>query len=161
MESLHQLVANKKREEEIRKKNEIGKRRIESLNGLNSQTSSFLNVKEQLKGTIEAVKNILDPKIIETEYESLLSHHDIMNTEVLSDAYDKLTKGIDRVHLRLFNDYVNLLLLSKHKSVLTSIKKNKPVVTFSEELKFLEITLVEKIILVEQEIKRQLQIKNQ
>ena len=56
MESLHQLVANKKREEEIRKKNEIGKRRIESLNGLNSQTSSFLNVKEQLKGTIEAVK---------------------------------------------------------------------------------------------------------
>ena len=84
-----------------------------------------------------------------------------MNTEVLSDAYDKLTKGIDRVHLRLFNDYVNLLLLSKHKSVLTSIKKNKPVVTFSEELKFLEITLVEQIILVEQEIKRQLQIKNQ
>ena len=73
-----------------------------------------------------------------------------MNTEVLSDAYDKLTKGIDRVHLRLFNDYVNLLLLSKHKSVLTSIKKNKPVVTFSEE-----------ITLVEQEIKRQLQIKNQ
>ena len=150
MESLHQLVANKKREEEIRKKNEIGKRRIESLNGLNSQTSSFLNVKEQLKGTIEAVKNILDPKIIETEYESILSHHDIMNTEVLSDVYDKLTKGIDRVHLRLFNDYVNLLLLSKHKSVLTSIKKNKPVVTFSEE-----------ITLVEQEIKRQLQIKNQ
>ena len=151
MESLHQMVANKKREDEIRKKNETAKRRIESLNGLNAQTSSFLNVKEQLKGTIEAVKNILDPKIIETEYESLLSHHDIMNTDVLSDVYDKLTKGIDRVHLRLFNDYINLLLLSKHKSVLTNIKKNnKPVVTFSEE-----------ITLVEQEIKRQLQIKNQ
>jgi hypothetical protein len=151
MESLHQMVANKKREDEIRKKNEIGKRRIESLNGLNSQTSSFLNVKEQLKGTIQAVKNILDPKIIETEYQSLLSHHDIMNTDVLSDAYDKITKGIDRVHLRLFNDYVNLLLLSKHKSVLTNIQKNKKsVVTFSEE-----------ITLVEQEIKRQLQIKNQ
>jgi hypothetical protein len=151
MESLHQMVANKKREDEIRKKNEIGKRRIESLNGLNSQTSSFLNVKEQLKGTIQAVKNILDPKIIETEYQSLLSHHDIMNTDVLSDVYDKLTKGIDRVHLRLFNDYVNLLLLSKHKSVLMNIQKNKKsVVTFSEE-----------ITLVEQEIKRQLQIKNQ
>ena len=151
MESLHQMVANKKREEQIRKKNEIGKRRIESLNGLNSQTSSFLNVKEQLKGTIQAVKNILDPKIIETEYQSLLSHHDIMNTDVLSDAYDKLTKGIDRVHLRLFNDYVNLLLLSKHKSVLMNVQKNKKsVVTFSEE-----------ITLVEQEIKRQLQIKNQ
>jgi hypothetical protein len=151
MESLHQMVANKKREEQIRKKNEIGKKRIEVLNGLNAQTSSFLNVKEQLKGTIQAVKNILDPKIIETEYQSLLSHHDIMNTDVLSDAYDKITKGIDRVHLRLFNDYVNLLLLSKHKSVLTNIQKNKKsVVTFSEE-----------ITLVEQEIKRQLQIKNQ
>ena len=151
MESLHQMVANKKREEQIRKKNEIGKKRIEVLNGLNAQTSSFLNVKEQLKGTIQAVKNILDPKIIETEYQSLLSHHDIMNTDVLSDAYDKLTKGIDRVHLRLFNDYVNLLLLSKHKSVLMNIQKNKKsVVTFSEE-----------ITLVEQEIKRQLQIKNQ
>jgi hypothetical protein len=151
MESLHQMVANKKREDEIRKKNETAKRRIESLNGLNAQTSSFLNVKEQLKGTIQAVKNILDPKIIETEYQSLLSHHDIMNTDVLSDVYDKLTKGIDRVHLRLFNDYVNLLLLSKHKSVLTNVQKNKKsVVTFSEE-----------ITLVEQEIKRQLQIKNQ
>jgi len=151
MESLHQMVANKKREEQIRKKNEIGKKRIEVINGLNAQTSSFLNVKEQLKGTIQAVKNILDPKIIETEYQSLLSHHDIMNTDVLSDAYDKLTKGIDRVHLRLFNDYVNLLLLSKHKSVLMNIQKNKKsVVTFSEE-----------ITLVEQEIKRQLQIKNQ
>jgi hypothetical protein len=74
-----------------------------------------------------------------------------MNTDVLSDAYDKLTKGIDRVHLRLFNDYVNLLLLSKHKSVLMNIQRNKKsVVTFSEE-----------ITLVEQEIKRQLQIKNQ
>ena len=45
MESLHQMVANKKREDEIRKKNETAKRRIESLNGLNAQTSSFLNVK--------------------------------------------------------------------------------------------------------------------
>jgi hypothetical protein len=93
-----------------------------------------LNIKEELKGTIKAVSSILDPKYAEEEFTSLMEYHDLVVTNDLRDLYNHFTNSIDPTKKRLFNRFVELLLLKKHNAILKQIeKKGKPVVMFSEE----------------------------
>jgi hypothetical protein len=132
--TMLQQLQEKQLQEELIKKNQNGKARLEALSGISSKTNSFLNIKEELKGTIKAVSSILDPKYAEEEFTSLMGHHDLVVTNDLRDLYNHFTNSIDPTKKRLFNRFVELLLLKKHNAILKQIeKKGKPVVMFSEE----------------------------
>ena len=132
--TMLQQLQEKQLQEELIKKNQSGKARLEALSGVSSKTNSFLNIKEELKGTIKAVSSILDPKYAEEEFTSLMEHHDLVVTNDLRDLYNHFTNSIDPTKKRLFNRFVELLLLKKHNAILKQIeKKGKPVVMFSEE----------------------------
>jgi len=132
--TMLQQLQEKQLQEELIKKNQSGKARLEALSGISSKTNSFLNIKEELKGTIKAVSSILDPKYAEEEFTSLMEYHDLVVTNDLRDLYNHFTNSIDPTKKRLFNRFVELLLLKKHNAILKQIeKKGKPVVMFSEE----------------------------
>jgi hypothetical protein len=132
--TILQQLQEKQLQEKLIKKNQSGKARLEVLSGISSKTNSFLNIKEELKGTIKAVSSILDPKYAEEEFTSLMEHHDLVVTNDLRDLYNHFTNSIDPTKKRLFNRFVELLLLKKHNAILKQIeKKGKPVVMFSEE----------------------------
>jgi hypothetical protein len=132
--TLHQMVAEKQRENAIKKQNEQAKIRIQELSGVSSKTSSFMNVQEELKGTIKAVTSILDPKYSEQEFSDLLTHHDLAITNDLRNLYSNFLDNLDPVKKRMFNRFLELLLLKKHNSLLKQIeRKGKPTVMFHEE----------------------------
>ena len=132
--TMLQQLQEKQLQEELIKKNQSGKARLEALSGISSKTNSFLNIKEELKGTIKAVSSILDPKYAEEEFTSLMEYHDLVVTNDLRDLYNHFTNSIDPTKKRLFNRFVELLLLKKHNAIVKQIeKKGKPVVMFSEE----------------------------
>ena len=132
--TMLQQLQEKQLQEELIKKNQSGKARLEALSGISSKTNSFLNIKEELKGTIKAVSSILDPKYAEEEFTSLMEHHDLVVTNDLRDLYNHFTNSIDPTKKRLFNRFVELLLLKKHNAILKQIeRKGKPVVMFNEE----------------------------
>lgn len=143
--SLHQQLDEKNKQEKRAKLNEASKNRLQELSGVSSKTSSFLNVKEELKGTIKAVSAILDPKYSEQEFGDLMTHHDLAITNDLKDLYNQFTDSIDPTKKRLFNRFVELLLLKKHNALLRQFeKKGKPVVTFQEE-KQLELIIKDEL----------------
>lgn len=143
--SLHQMVFEKQRQREIQKKNEQAKLRLQELSGVSSKTSSFMNVKEELKGTIKAVTAILDPKYAEQEFGELMTHHDIPITNELKDLYNHFTDSIDPTKKRMFNRFIELLLMKKHNAYSRAIeKKGKPIVTFQEE-KQLELIIKDEL----------------
>jgi ribosomal protein L29 len=132
--TLHQMVAEKKRQDATNKKNEQAKLRIQELSGHSSKTSSFMNVKEELKGTIKAVSSILDPKYSEEEFNDLVSHHDIPITNDLMYMYSHFLTNLDPTKKRMFNRFLEILLMKKHNTLLKQIeKKGKPTVMFHEE----------------------------
>lgn len=132
--SLHQQLDEKNKQEKRAKLNEASKNRLQELSGVSSKTSSFLNVKEELKGTIKAVTAILDPKYAEQEFGELMTHHDIAITNDLKDLYSNFTGSIDPTKKRMFNRFLELLLMKKHNAYSRAIeKKGKPIVTFQEE----------------------------
>jgi len=132
--TILQQLQEKQLQEKLIKKNQSGKARLEALSGISSKTNSFLNIKEELKGTIKAVSSILDPKYAEEEFTSLMEYHDLVVTNDLRDLYNHFTNSIDPTKKRLFNRFVELLLLKKHNAIVKQIeKKGKPVVMFSEE----------------------------
>ena len=139
------MVAEKQRQEAIRKQNEKAKLRLQELSGVSSKTSSFMNVKEELKGTIKAVTSILDPKYSEQEFGELMTHHDIPITNDLKDLYNHFIDSIDPTKKRVFNRFVELLLMKKHNAYSRQIeKKGKPIVTFQEE-KQLELIIKDEL----------------
>jgi hypothetical protein len=53
---------------------------------------------------------------------------------LLKDLYNHFTNSIDPTKKRLFNRFVELLLMKKHNAILKQIeKKEKPIVMFGEE----------------------------
>jgi hypothetical protein len=144
-QSLHQQVAEKLRTEKLAKQNEAGKIRLQELSGVSSKTSSFLNVKEELKGTIKAVSAILDPKYSEQEFDNLMTHHDLAITNDIKDLYSHFIENIDPVKKRMFNRFLELLLLKKHNALLKQVeRKGKPAVMFHEE-KQLELIIKDEL----------------
>jgi len=139
---VHESLAKKKREEELKKKNNNAKLRIQEI-ASGSKTQWSGNLVYDLKGVNEAVKAILDPKLTHDEYEELLTHHDIIPNEVLKSTHYKLISVIDDHYKRLFNKYIELLLLKKEEGMLRSKRKiETPVVTFHEEIKSLTEELI-------------------
>jgi hypothetical protein len=139
---VHESLAKKKREEELKKKNNNAKLRIQEI-ASGSKTQWSGNLVYDLKGVNEAVKAILDPKLTHDEYEELLTHHDIIPNEVLKSTHYKLIGVIDDHYKRLFNKYIELLLLKKEEGMLRSKRKiESPVVTFHEEIKSLTEELI-------------------
>lgn len=136
-----QQLQEKQLQEELIKKNQSGKARLEALSGISSKTNSFLNIKEELKGTIKAVSAILDPKYSEEEFADLMTHHDLAITNDIKDLYNHFTKSIDPIKKRMFNRFVELLLLKKHNSILRQIDKNKKPVVYFDEEKQLELII--------------------
>ena len=139
---VHESLAKKKREDELKKKNNNAKLRIQEI-ASGSKTQWSGNIVYDLKGVNEAVKAILDPKLTHDEYEELLTHHDIIPNEVLKSTHYKLISVIDDHYKRLFNKYIELLLLKKEEGMLRSKRKiETPVITFHEEIKSLTEELV-------------------
>lgn len=137
MESLHALVLQERRKRELAEKNIAAKRRLQEITS-GSKTQWSGNLTQDLKGVNEAVKEILNPKLTHQEYEELLSHHDIIPNEVLKSTHYKLIGAIDPHYQRMFNKYIELLLLKKEEGMLRSKRKiQKPVVKFHEEIKSL------------------------
>lgn len=135
MESLHALVLQERRKRELAEKNIAAKRRLQEI-ASGSKTQWSGNLTQDLKGVNEAVKSILDPKLTNDEYEELLSHHDIIPNEVLKSTHYKLIGAIDPYFQRMFNKYIELLLLKKEEGMLRSKRKiETPVVKFHEEIK--------------------------
>lgn len=140
-----QQLQEKQLQEELIKKNQSGKARLEALSGISSKTNSFLNIKEELKGTIKAVSAILDPKYAEQEFGELMTHHDMPITNDLKDLYSHFTDSIDPTKKRMFNRFIELLLMKKHNAYSRQIeKKGKPIVTFQEE-KQLELIIKDEL----------------
>ena len=139
---VHESLAKKKREDELKKKNNNAKLRIQEI-ASGSKTQWSGNLVYDLKGVNEAVKAILDPKLTHDEYEELLTHHDIIPNEVLKSTHYKLISVIDDHYKRLFNKYIELLLLKKEEGMLRSKRKiETPIVTFHEEIKSLTEELI-------------------
>ena len=139
---VHESLAKKKREDELKKKNNNAKLRIQEI-ASGSKTQWSGNIVYDLKGVNEAVKAILDPKLTHDEYEELLTHHDIIPNEVLKSTHYKLISVIDDHYKRLFNKYIELLLLKKEEGMLRSKRKiETPVVMFHEEIKSLTEELI-------------------
>ena len=139
---VHESLAKKKREDELKKKNNNAKLRIQEI-ASGSKTQWSGNIVYDLKGVNEAVKAILDPKLTHDEYEELLTHHDIIPNEVLKSTHYKLISVIDDHYKRLFNKYIELLLLKKEEGMLRSKRKiETPVIIFHEEIKSLTEELI-------------------
>jgi len=137
--TILQQLQEKKRQDELEKRNQSSKERIQQLSSPPDQTSSWLNVKEELKGTIKSVKAILDPKYSEQEFRELLSHHDLVVTNELITLYSNFVDSIDPVKKRAFNNFLEILLLKKHNTIVKQIeRKDKPTVMFHEQEKQLE-----------------------
>ena len=134
---LHELVTNERRKKERQQRNQNSKARLQEIASGN-QTQWSGNLIYDLKGVNEAVKAILDPKLTHDEYEELLTQHDIIPNEVLKSTHYKLISVIDDHYKRLFNKYIELLLLKKEEGMLRSKRKiETPVITFHEEIKSL------------------------
>ena len=142
MDNLYAQVLEQKRQKELQERNLNAKRRLQEIASSN-QTQWSGNLVYDLKGVNEAVKAILDPKLTHDEYEELLTHHDIIPNEVLKSTHYKLISVIDDHYKRLFNKYIELLLLKKEEGMLRSKRKiETPVVTFHEEIKSLTEELI-------------------
>jgi hypothetical protein len=139
---FHAEILEQKRQKELQERNLNAKRRLQEIASGN-QTQWSGNLVYDLKGVNEAVKAILDPKLTHDEYEELLTHHDIIPNDVLKNTHYKLISVIDDHYKRLFNKYIELLLLKKEEGMLRSKRKiETPVVTFHEEIKSLTEELI-------------------
>ena len=139
---FHAEVINERRRKEQEQKNLKAKARLQEI-ASGSKTQWSGNLVYDLKGVNEAAKAILDPKLTHDEYEELLTHHDIIPNEVLKSTHYKLIGAIDPHYQRLFNKYIELLLLKKEEGMLRSKRKiETPVVTFHEEIKSLTEELI-------------------
>ena len=139
---FHAEILEQKRQKELQERNLNAKRRLQEIASGN-QTQWSGNLVYDLKGVNEAVKAILDPKLTHDEYEELLTHHDIIPNEVLKSTHYKLIGVIDDHYKRLFNKYIELLLLKKEEGMLRSKRKiETPVVMFHEEIKSLTEELI-------------------
>jgi len=139
---FHAEILEQKRQKELQERNLNAKRRLQEIASGN-QTQWSGNLVYDLKGVNEAVKAILDPKLTHDEYEELLTHHDIIPNEVLKSTHYKLISVIDDHYKRLFNKYIELLLLKKEEGMLKSKRKiETPVITFHEEIKSLTEELI-------------------
>ena len=139
---FHAEILEQKRQKELQERNLNAKRRLQEIASGN-QTQWSGNLIYDLKGVNEAAKAILDPKLTHDEYEELLTHHDIIPNEVLKSTHYKLISVIDDHYKRLFNKYIELLLLKKEEGMLRSKRKiETPVVTFHEEIKSLTEELI-------------------
>ena len=139
---FHAEILEQKRQKELQERNLNAKRRLQEIASSN-QTQWSGNLVYDLKGVNEAAKAILDPKLTHDEYEELLTHHDIIPNEVLKSTHYKLIGAIDDHYKRLFNKYIELLLLKKEEGMLRSKRKiETPVVTFHEEIKSLTEELI-------------------
>ena len=142
MDNLYAQVLEQKRQKELQERNLNAKRRLQEIASGN-QTQWSGNLVYDLKGVNEAAKAILDPKLTHDEYEELLTHHDIIPNEVLKSTHYKLISVIDDHYKRLFNKYIELLLLKKEEGMLRSKRKiETPVVTCHEEIKSLTEELI-------------------
>jgi CRISPR/Cas system CMR subunit Cmr6 (Cas7 group RAMP superfamily) len=134
---FHAEILEQKRQKELQQKNLNAKRRLQEIDS-GSKTQWSGNLVYDLKGVNEAVKAILDPNLTHQEYEELLTHHDIIPDEVLKSTHYKLIDVIDPHYKRLFNKYIELLLLKKEEGMLRSKRKiETPVVKFHEQIKSL------------------------
>ena len=139
---FHAEILEQKRQKERQQKNQGSKTRLQEI-ASGSKTQWSGNLVYDLKGINEAAKAILDPKLTNDEYEELLTHHDIIPNEVLKSTHYKLIGVIDPHYQRMFNKYVELLLLKKEEGMLRSKRKiETPVVTFHEEIKSLTEELI-------------------
>jgi uncharacterized coiled-coil DUF342 family protein len=140
---LHEQVINERRRKEREQKNSKAKERLNEIASGGKVVWSG-NLLYDLKGVNEAAKAILDPKLTHDEYEELLSHHDIIPNDVLKSTHYKLINAIDPYYQRMFNRYLELMLLKKEEGMLRNkLKQNrKNVVTFNEEIKSLTEELV-------------------
>ena len=139
---FHAEILEQKRQKELQERNLNAKRRLQEIASSN-QTQWSGNLVYDLKGVNEAAKAILDPKLTHDEYEELLTHHDIIPNEVLKSTHYKLISVIDDHYKRLFNKYIELLLLKKEEGMLRSKRKiETPVVMFHEEIKSLTEELI-------------------
>ena len=139
---FHAEILEQKRQKELQERNLNAKRRLQEIASGN-QTQWSGNLVYDLKGVNEAAKAILDPKLTHDEYEELLTHHDIIPNEVLKSTHYKLISVIDDHYKRLFNKYIELLLLKKEEGMLRSKRKiETPVITFHEEIKSLTEELI-------------------
>jgi hypothetical protein len=139
---FHAEILEQKRQKERQQKNQGSKTRLQEI-ASGSKTQWSGNLVYDLKGINEAAKAILDPKLTNDEYEELLTHHDIIPNEVLKSTHYKLIGVIDPHYQRMFNKYVELLLLKKEEGMLRSKRKiETPVVTFHEEINSLTEELI-------------------
>jgi hypothetical protein len=139
---FHAEILEQKRQKERQQRNQNSKARIQEI-ASGSKTQWSGNLVYDLKGVNEAAKAILDPKLTHEEYEELLTHHDIIPNDVLKSTHYKLISVIDDHYKRLFNKYIELLLLKKEEGMLRSKRKiETPIVTFHEEIKSLNEELI-------------------
>jgi len=120
---------NEKKLEKIRfERSQSGKKRLNEI-AINqgSKTNSFLNVKEELKGTIKMAESILNAGHVEKEYENVLDKLNIVNVAVLMAKRDEILSKFsnDVYFVRLFTQYTELLGDMVAKSTLQSVEKKE------------------------------------
>jgi len=131
MENLHQQLHEKKRQEELAKRNASGLKRLQEINS-NSKTNWSGNLKD-LKGLTKVAESMLNPKDLRKEFEDILAQYDVINVKVLEQARSEFLRKYenDPFFARLFNQYTDLLASEVKKATLLQFnKKNKSQVYF-------------------------------
>jgi len=131
MENLHQQLHEKKRQEELAKRNQSGSKRLQEINS-NSKTNWSGNLKD-LKGLTKVAESMLNPKDLRKEYEDILAQYDVINVKILEQARSEFLRKYenDPFFARLFNQYTDLLASEVKKATLLQFnKKNKSQVYF-------------------------------
>jgi len=127
-EMLHKLVNEDKLEKIRFERSQSGKKRLnEIVINQGSKTDCFLNVKEELKGTIKMAESILNSKDVEQEYQNMLDSFGMVNTKILDSTRNAiLSKFSNDVYFtRLFTKHMELFGSEVKKSTLQSIEKKK------------------------------------
>jgi len=131
---LHKIVNESKLEKIRFERSQSGKKRLNEIAiKQGSKTDCFLNVKEELKGTIKMAESILNAGHVEKEYENVLDKLNIVNVAVLMAKRDEILSKFsnDVYFVRLFTQYTELLGDMVAKSTLQSVHdKNKATVKF-------------------------------
>ena len=127
-EMLHKLVNEDKLEKIRFERSQSGKKRLNEI-AINqgSKTDCFLNVKEELKGTIKMAESILNSKDVEQEYQNMLDSFGMVNTKILDSSRNQLLSKFsnDVYFTRLFTKHMELFGSEVKKSTLQSIEKKK------------------------------------
>jgi len=85
------------------------------------------------KDDVPPINNILSVQELERQFENILSHFDMLQSEAITDAYSELLKGrYNPYFMAILNGFTNLILLERDRVIAMNKVKKKTIVKFED-----------------------------